>query len=210
LAWPSSEGKILSGFSHGAAGITYALSKLFGITNDTSYKEAALEGLAYESSVFNVTCGNWLDLNEPLDSQSPNHKVQWCHGAPGIGLARVKMLPILNTPMIKNDIDAAISTTRQYGYTSLDHLCCGNLGRAKILLSIGQNLGQSHLVDLAKRQATTVINEARQHSNEFTLGWNVIQPTKNPGFMQGLSGIGYCLLEMAGGKSLPEVLTLSI
>jgi lantibiotic modifying enzyme len=58
----------------------------------------------------------------------------WCHGAPGIGLARLGSLPILDTAEIRQEIAVAINTTQQFGLHNIDHLCCGNFGRMEVLL----------------------------------------------------------------------------
>ncbi|MEO0488512.1 MAG: type 2 lanthipeptide synthetase LanM family protein, partial [Cyanobacteria bacterium J06659_2] len=58
-AWKNLAEKPLTGFSHGATGIAYALLRLYAITDDPDYREAALEGMAYERSVFSPTQANW-------------------------------------------------------------------------------------------------------------------------------------------------------
>ncbi|MGZ6389560.1 MAG: lanthionine synthetase LanC family protein, partial [Ktedonobacterales bacterium] len=50
-AWPAFEGKMLTGFAHGAAGIVYALLRLYAITRDGDVLAAAQEGIAYEDSL---------------------------------------------------------------------------------------------------------------------------------------------------------------
>src|SRR5262249_38331022 len=47
--WRTLDGKLLTGFSHGAAGIGYALGRLFAATLDPAFKEGALEAVAYEA-----------------------------------------------------------------------------------------------------------------------------------------------------------------
>ena len=54
--------EMLTGFSHGAAGIAYALLKLHEATGESSFREAALEAEAYETSVFLPEVSNWPDF----------------------------------------------------------------------------------------------------------------------------------------------------
>ncbi len=78
--------KPLAGLSHGAAGIAYALLRLFERTSDHAFVAAASEGIAYERSLFVSSVGNWRDLREASSGQPDEtvHRTAWCHGAPGI------------------------------------------------------------------------------------------------------------------------------
>ena len=61
-AWKTFRQEMLTGFSHGAAGIAYALLKLYEATGESSFREAALEAEAFESSVFMPEVSNWPDF----------------------------------------------------------------------------------------------------------------------------------------------------
>ena len=64
-AWKTlSRKEMLTGFSHGAAGIAYALLKLYEATGESSFREAALEAVAYETSVFLPEVSNWPDFRQ--------------------------------------------------------------------------------------------------------------------------------------------------
>ena len=87
-AWRTFNERPLTGFSHGAAGIAYALLRLYNATQEQNYLEAALEGIEYERSVFSEKHTNWPDLRS-FEGRDPGFLVQWCHGAAGIGLGRL-------------------------------------------------------------------------------------------------------------------------
>jgi lantibiotic modifying enzyme len=90
-AWPTLNGRLLTGFSHGAAGIAYALTRLYEITCKDTLLGAAQEAVEYERSVFMADFDNWPDLcySEPMEVDTS----AWCHGATGIGLSRLVSLP---------------------------------------------------------------------------------------------------------------------
>ena len=73
-----------AGFVHGASGIAYALAELWRVTGDNALKElvydvqAWIEAAALENEQ-GICWNRW-----PGDPHRP--RVQWCHGAPGIGL----------------------------------------------------------------------------------------------------------------------------
>jgi len=201
-AWATVDGKLLTGFSHGAAGIAYALLRLYKASGQTAFLEAAEEAIAYERSVFIPEQGNWPDFRQSFPKDKPICMCSWCHGAPGIGLARLGGLDILETPEIRQDIEVAINTTKQQKLTGIDHLCCGNLGRVEFLLTASRKLSRPDLLEDAMQIASQVVARAKQKGH---FGYGSIL-TFHPGFFQGASGIGYELLRLAYPDQLPSVL----
>jgi type 2 lantibiotic biosynthesis protein LanM len=200
-AWATLEGKLAAGFSHGAAGIAYALLRLYKITQETVFLEAAQEAIAYEHSLFSPSAGNWQDVRE----NKPSFMTSWCHGAPGIGLGRLGGLEILDTLEIRQEIATALNTTGQFGLQNLDHLCCGNFGRMEVLLVAASKLSDSELWNTVQKQAASVVTRAKQ-VGAFYLFSELPRDVYNPGFFQGTAGIGYQLLRLAYPESLPCVL----
>jgi type 2 lantibiotic biosynthesis protein LanM len=200
--WATLKGKLMTGFSHGAAGIAYALLRLYQVTDEAVFLEAAQEAIAYERSVFISEEGNWPDLRGSSTKERPICMCSWCHGAPGIGLARVAGLGILDTSEIRQDIESAINTTKQHKLSGIDHLCCGNLGRIEFLFTAGRKLSQPQLIETAMEQAAQVVARAKQKGG-FAYG-SILD--FHPGFFQGAAGIGYELLRLAYPDQLPSVL----
>jgi type 2 lantibiotic biosynthesis protein LanM len=201
-AWASPNGKLLTGFSHGAAGIAYALLRLHALTGDPDLLDAAREAIAYERSVFSAEAGNWPDFRA---DDGPTFPSQWCHGASGIGLARLGGLPALDTDEIRQDIAVAVETTCQLGLRSMDSLCCGNLGRVDILLAAAQRLARPDLQELASRRTAAVVDGAEQ-TGAYLLHPLLPRSAYDPSFFQGTAGIGYALLRLACPDVLPCVL----
>ena len=129
----------------------------------------------------------------------------WCHGAPGIGLARIGGLPVLDTQDIRKDIETAVQTTQAFSVKGEDHLCCGNLGRADILLVAAGRLSRPELATLAHRQVWQVMTRA-EHMGSFVLHPLLPKHVDSSGFFRGTAGIGYTLLRMAQPALLPAVL----
>ncbi|MEZ5906482.1 MAG: type 2 lanthipeptide synthetase LanM family protein, partial [Geminicoccaceae bacterium] len=82
----------LTGLAHGASGIAWALLELFGASGESRFRDAALAAMAYENRFFSAEKGNWADLRETDSPAVQAYMVGWCHGAPGIGLARLQAL----------------------------------------------------------------------------------------------------------------------
>lgn len=207
-AWKTFGEKPLTGFSHGAAGITYALLRLYAATQNSAYLEAALEGIAYERSVFSSSAANWPDLRfSERQKDQPRFMVSWCHGAPGIGLARLGSLSILETEEIHQDVEVALQTTQKHGLQGLDILCCGNFGCIELLLVAAQKLFRTELREKALQRAACVVAKVEQ-TGAYQLFPNLPNYVFSPGFFQGTAGIGYELLRLAYPEILPSVLLL--
>ena len=87
----------LTGHSHGVAGIVTAFLELYTATGDRRFKEAALNGLDYARDHFSAEHANWPDFRrmDPSVPQPPSYVMAWCHGAPGIGLSRLRVRELM-------------------------------------------------------------------------------------------------------------------
>lgn len=199
-AWRTVSGRMLTGFAHGAAGIGYALARLAARTGEASFLEAARESADYEDSLFSSDHGNWPDLRNDLET----YAVKWCHGAPGIGLARLGQIDVLDSPQLRRDISAAIDSIGNR-VAATDHLCCGAMGHVDLLLEAGIALGRPDLAERAVAEASTVVRRAA-NDGRYRTPAAVPRTMIAPGLFSGLAGIGYELLRAAEPASLPSVL----
>lgn len=197
----------LSGFSHGAAGIAWALLELAAISKEERFQQAALAAIEYERSLFTPEKGNWLDLRK--FAQNPNEGLScmlaWCHGAPGIGLGRLLMLPMLDNDEIRAEIETAVDTTLAHGFGNNHSLCHGDLGNLELLLQVGQRLQKPTIQNKVYTLAAQILAQGEQN------GWLCGTPLRveSPGLMTGLAGIGYGLLRLAKPDLVPSLLTLA-
>jgi type 2 lantibiotic biosynthesis protein LanM len=208
-SWTGLQQRPLTGFSHGAAGIAYALLRLTEATGESVWKEVAEEALAFEQSVFSPQAGNWPDLREQPDTDpseaTPKFVTAWCHGATGVGLARLGGLMILDTPQVRQDLTVALRTTQADGLPSNDCLCCGNFGRIELLMAASQRLQQPQLLEVARQWTSVLVGRARQRGG-FHVFPRLPRQAYNPGLFQGYAGIGYELLRVAFPDRVPSVL----
>ena len=200
--WPSFEDYPLTGMSHGSSGIILALSLAFKITRSRKYLDAVLAGVAFEEQFYCNAQNNWGDGSGSQELvQLP---VQWCHGAGGIVLARIKLFENIGLGCTNQRLTKALNIISTHGISRVDHLCCGNLGRAEVLLEASRILKQPNLHHEAKRITSNVLERAIEN-NGFSLFANLPNDVFNPGFFTGLSGIGYHLLRTIS-DDLPCVL----
>ncbi len=197
-AWPAAGDTRLVGFAHGAAGIAHALERLWRATGDEAAAVAAAQGRRFVCAQFLAADGNW-----PIAAGAAGAMTAWCHGAPGIVLALSEAESVPRTAL-----DAGLATSSAWQPGGADHLCCGALGRAEVLLTVGHQLGDGTAVEAGRALATKAVTRARAASH-FRLSTSGPEyRVFDPGFFRGISGIGYALLRQAEPSLLPAVLTL--
>jgi type 2 lantibiotic biosynthesis protein LanM len=207
-AWAGLRSPPLAGFSHGAAGIAYTLTRLYRAGRDEEFLAAAAEAVAFEQTVFDPERKNWPDLTG-VRAGTPDpqgqFRVGWCHGAPGVALGRLGMLEVADNAAWRADVEVALQTTLASGLEDWDFLCCGNLGRAETLLTAARQLGRPELETVARNHAMHIVDRARGRGG-FGLQSQMPKEVYNPGFLLGTSGIGYMLLRIACPDRLPSML----
>lgn len=219
-SWPCSAmpmSRNLTGFSHGAAGVAYALFELFRVTGDSRYRRAADSSFAYERHWYDPGKRNWPDLREEPGQPKPDRKAlpfanAWCHGAPGIALSRLRAHEIAKDDTYEAEALVAVETTRRAVESSLHSpnsnysLCHGLSGIAEVLCYASSVLGTA--APEARKAVTTVaaagIERFGRGDNPWPCGTS---GGENPSLMLGLAGIGHFYLRLAI-PSVPRIVTL--
>ena len=204
-ATPTAAGnRHLLGLSHGTAGAALALLELWSQVRDDSLRELAHAALAYEARWFSPAQQNWPDLRDVAarrNPRTPRYSVFWCHGAPGVALARMRAHELLADAASASDASAALSTTRREIQAYLQagtgnfSLCHGLAGLGDVLLS-AQRFGHAQAEDA--QQLTAIVRTA--HANHASTGESWPCGThggETPGAMLGLAGIGHFHLSVA-------------
>lgn len=197
----------LAGIAHGGSGICLALAKLYSFTNDLKYKNAAIQGLLYENTLYSNKENNWRDMRFSQDEIPEDHYVMyWCNGAPGVGLARCRILEFIKQEFIKTDLENAVIKTLKDGFTEVSYsLCHGDMGNLELLLAATPILPklqlEQYISSMTRHMFYTVAKE--------DMHWKCGIPGRQqiPGLMLGLSGIGYQILRIRN-RQLPSVLLL--
>jgi type 2 lantibiotic biosynthesis protein LanM len=196
----------LTGFSHGAAGIAYALLRLAQASGDGRYRAAADSAIAFERALFVAAARNWPDLRPAvIEKGFTLQAMGWCNGAPGIGLARLGAWDLARDDALRAEVDVALSVTQDASLDALDHLCCGSFGRMDLLIEASLRFQQPQLLAVARGHAAYVMDRAHRQGGCTVLpGWST--PVFCCGLFQGYSGIGYQLLRLAAPTEVPSVL----
>lgn len=205
---PAMADRALAGFAHGVAGEAWALLRLAELTGDESFKRTGWAAIAYERTLFSESHQNWPDMRainnrEPCEDRYA-YTSSWCHGAPGIGLARLDLRHHFFEPGLDEEIEVACSTTLRTGFGLNHSLCHGDLGNVELLTRASQTSGFEHIGGDADLITEAIVSDIELNGPRC----GIPLQAESPGLMTGLAGIGLGLLRIAKPEVVPSVLLL--
>jgi type 2 lantibiotic biosynthesis protein LanM len=196
-----------TGFSHGAAGIGWALWKLAEEIGDERLLDTARGAFRYEQERYEAASrqpphGGDPEVRRPRTEAEQATVMAWCYGPPGVALARLGATG--SEPCFRQDLETTVRDILDRGFGYNHSLCHGALGNLDILLQIERALALPWLQKEIAHQAWNVLDSMDHHG--FLCGTPV--GIESPGLMNGLAGIGYGLLRLAEPGRVPSVLGL--
>lgn len=235
LYWDRSPFRIngLCGFSHGAAGIGFALLEAGSYLKNKALYWLADQAFAYESRHFDPSRLNWPDFRVPLSGPNAHEEYEkeyragnldllnrrrnmnaWCHGAVGIGLSRVRLLQLVDRPLGRHDLEAAVDKTlhAEDGVSSARPnftLCHGKGGEADLFLECYRlNKDRAYLSYAEKIVALALASKA---NDKFYLsGTPGAGLAEDVSLFGGIAGIGYFYLRVLNPLKTPSILLPSL
>lgn len=230
LYWDRSSNSItgLCGFSHGASGIGYVFLELGHYFQNNTFYWIAEQAFAYENHAYNAKYENWPDFRKGIyDEKSfKEHREQyvkgnkdfffaagdmsaWCHGAPGIGLSRVRAYELLKKDRYLEDLQKALNKTTKVS-VNLEELnvpyvlCHGGGGNAILFLEAARVLNDPSYYQSAVKVANRALSY-REKNDAYISGYSGLRGDVS--FFMGDAGIGYFYLLMADENlSRPSIL----
>jgi len=206
----------LLGFSHGAAGVAWSLLELYQETKQDQFRQGAEQGFQYERHWFSPQQRNWPDFRgfQGLGHtiQEPGFMIAWCHGAPGIGLSRLRAYELLRDETYRQEAEIAIHTTAAaleqslLGSASSFCLCHGLAGNADLLLYGAHILNNSHYLALAEQVGQ--YGAERYDATQTPWPCGILDAGETPGLFLGLAGIGYFYLRLHDRVNVPPITIL--
>jgi lantibiotic modifying enzyme len=205
----------LCGLAHGASGMGLALIEIGVYLQRQDWIEGGLAAFAYEDQLYDADQDNWPDLRQlgtrPLQGapRRPSFMMAWCHGAAGIGLARLRahrLLPRRRVELltgIQRAIRATMAHLRAIPVDADASPCHGRAGLAETLLYATTALGDPKYADCVMRMWRSVL---RDPDIEWRCG--VPSGRNNPSLMLGYAGIVYAMLRANDPSAVPSLLVI--
>lgn len=208
-AWPG-----LCGLGHGASGPAVALGMLAAATGDDRFAEGAHQAERYERSWFDRARSNWPDLR----AAPPDHPSFWCHGAGGIGVARLQAWRRTGDPTVLAEAAAALDTATAATMRALRQaaggdgavpsfdcnlsLCHGVSSVAELHAMAGELTGAGDHLAHGRRLVQWALDGTDAALAAIACG--VPGGGEAPGLMLGLAGVGATFLRLADPSWLPS------
>lgn len=210
--------KDLTGFSHGTSGIGWAFLELHRASGESKFRDAAAQAFAYDRHCFSPEHRNWPDFRSwntapGAPPSEPTYTLAWCHGAPGVGLSRLRAFALTGDPAFREEAEVAIATTaRALEYAPAGgpvnySLCHGSAGNAELLLMADKVLGTSHHRKLAERVLLDGIERFPATRTPWPCG--VPGGWETPNLMLGTAGTGHFLLRLYDSDATPSAVIVT-
>ncbi|GEO02906.1 hypothetical protein AAE02nite_05700 [Adhaeribacter aerolatus] len=216
----------LCGFSHGASGVGYVLLELGNYLKNPTFYWLAEQAFTYESQYYDPEINNWYDFRKmvltPADEQAQQGAYAaadygfftkgtsmnaWCHGAAGIGLARLRAFKLLQKPAYAMQALQAIAHTwedsQEIGRTTSFTLCHGGAGNAEIFLKAYELYNRPDYLEMAESVAIAAI-QSRALNGGYRSGTKYAG--EDTSLFMGNAGIGYFYLRLLQPRQVPSVL----
>lgn len=184
------------GFSHGLSGVAFSIMRLAEVTGDRGLTAKAIEIFASESRL--LADGKWTDSHQ-VDGRD---QVSWCHGAPGIALARIALQQESLNESMRADLNIAIEETGRHFRMRSHCLCHGSLGNLEPLLMRRKYAGTAG--ETIDDKISVALSDFASNGFESLIA----NQANGIGLMTGLSGVGYALLRLKFPEVVPSVLVL--
>ena len=184
-----------TGFVHGASGIAYALAELWRFTGDEVLRDLVSDTWAWIESVaqedhHGICWDRW-----PGDPHSP--RVQWCHGAPGIGLFAARAGEVFDDDGLRLFAERCAQATLAAGdIRSNPSQCHGLAGNAELFIELARVTGDISWLAHARDFGDAAI--AYREEQDGGVRWMGDEPGNySPDFMLGSAGLGHFFLRLS-------------
>lgn len=190
-----------TGYAHGVAGIVDAFADYYEFSNDERVIDIIEKGCAYVEScrVIEDNRNNWA-----RDKERNSVSINWCHGAPGIALMKMRLAEVFGDKFVtRSDLEEIAGIIRDNGY-GVDHcLCHGDMGNLMVLKRLAKVLGNKELQEFCMEQYRIAVEGMK----EKVFG-DYFYYSEDTSFMLGPQALAVGILDMEYNENMLDILTL--
>ena len=193
---------LMPGFSHGTAGVGYALARAGDVLGRPDLVKVAARGAQSLLALGSSPDGWALPTQVPTKPGRPLVSFGWCHGPTGTARLFLALDAIDPQPRWQQAADACLTSIADSGLPARRHAgfwdnlarCCGSAGVGQLLLDRHRATGDPASLALAGVLAADVVSRAVRTPDGVC--WSNTEHTRDPaelapepGYMQGAAGI---------------------
>jgi lantibiotic modifying enzyme len=204
ISWPaeSDTNRRYTGYAHGTSGIADCLLSAHSHDPDCALERLIDGAFHFEDACYSNEHRNWITHVEngrpvPMTGEMA---CQWCSGAPGTALVRLRGAQVLHRQELAQDAVAGLATTIDRARSSRRDsfevpLCHGRAGLGDVIL-----IAASRTPEVQSQTAVDIGLECHHRGEErrITARGRTMYLTDNPGLLTGVAGLGLFYLRLAG------------
>ncbi|MBG0822668.1 lantibiotic modifying-like protein [Planomonospora sp. ID91781] len=200
---------VTPGFLSGTAGTAFLLARLYGVTGDGRFLEAARRGADFVRTVSVVT-GGCAAVPHHVPQGRNLHYLGFCSGSAGVARMFCELHRVTGD---RGDLDWAerlargvmrsgIPRRRTAGYWNTACQCCGTAGLVELFTGLWAVTGDERYLEFARTLAEDLIARATGHDDRgyrWYQAYRRLRPgevTADTGYMVGAAGVGAALLHL--------------
>ncbi|GAA3846064.1 hypothetical protein GCM10022226_81950 [Sphaerisporangium flaviroseum] len=200
---------VTPGFLSGTAGTAFLLARLYGVTRDRRFLDAARRGADFVRTVSTVAEGHVL-VPHHVPQGRRLHYLGLCSGSAGVARMFYELYRVTGDV---GDLDwvqrlaagimcSGVPGSRTPGFWNVACQCCGAAGLLELFIGLWAATGERPYLDFARTLGDDLVGRATTHDGagfRWYQAYRRLRPwevTADTGYMIGAAGIGSALLHL--------------
>ncbi|MET8986603.1 lanthionine synthetase LanC family protein [Nonomuraea wenchangensis] len=200
---------VTPGFLAGTAGTAFLLARLYGVTGETRFLEAANRGAGFvrEVSVLSERCAL---VPHHVPQGRGLHYLGFCSGSAGVARMFQELHRVTGKPghlewverLAGGIVRSGVPERRTPGFWNTACQCCGSAGLLELFTGLWAETGDATYLTYARGLARHLIGAATDHDGRgfrWYQAYRRLRPgevSADTGYMVGAAGIGAALLHL--------------
>ncbi|MFI6390465.1 lanthionine synthetase LanC family protein [Nonomuraea sp. NPDC050547] len=208
---------VTPGFYSGTAGTAFLLARLYGVTGDERFLEAARRGSGFVKSVAVVT-NHAAYVPHHVPHGRGLHYLGYCSGSAGVARMFYELYRVAGElgdldwteRLAAGIIASGVPYQQTNGYWNSACQCCGTAGLVELFVGLWAVTGHEPYREYARTLAEHLIGRATGHDgrgNRWYQAYRRLRPgevSADTGYMVGAAGIGAALLHLDAAEQEGE------
>ncbi|GIH93446.1 lanthionine synthetase LanC family protein [Planobispora siamensis] len=200
---------VTPGFLSGTAGTAFLLTRLYGMTGEDGFLEAARRGADFVRTV-SAVAGRCAAVPHHLPQGRDLHYLGFCSGSAGVARMFYELHRVTGDPgdldwterLAHGVLNSGVPGRRTAGYWNTACQCCGAAGLVELFVGLWAATGREQYIEFAHTLAEDLIAHATAHDGRgyrWYQAYRRLRPaevTADTGYMIGAAGIGTALLHL--------------